>query len=146
MLSSRASLTRGLPAITRTLTTIYATSIFSLLTTIQLTVLARVKYVAAIRQAERDERAQERLQSQLSLSNLLWQSSRGFENLLNGSLFESEPETELLEVPDDVEKKFLTMSWWILHVGWRDIGERVRKGVEEVFEGSVLLRSTGDRA
>ena len=31
--------------------------------------------------------------------------------------------------------KYLTMTWWILHVGWKDVGERVRRGVEEVFNG-----------
>ncbi|KAH8833722.1 Peroxin-3 [Flagelloscypha sp. PMI_526] len=80
--------------ITRTLTTIYATSIFSLLTTIQLTLLARMKYVAAVRQAERDERVQEQLQSHF-------------------------------EISDQVESKFLTMK-------------RVRRGVEDVFEGVSL--------
>ncbi|KAH9000744.1 Peroxin-3-domain-containing protein [Lactarius hatsudake] len=27
--------------------------------------------------------------------------------------------------------------WWILNVGWKDVGERVRRGVEEVFEGLI---------
>jgi len=43
-------------------------------------------------------------------------------------------------VNEEVENKFLTMSWWLLHVGWKNIGERVRRSVEEVFE-SVSLKS-----
>ncbi len=35
----------------------------------------------------------------------------------------------------ETERKYLTLSWWILNVGWKDVGERVRRGVEEVFEG-----------
>jgi peroxin-3 len=38
-------------------------------------------------------------------------------------------------VDAETERKFLTLSWWILNVGWKDVGERVRRGVEEVFEG-----------
>lgn len=41
--------------------------------------------------------------------------------------------------------KYLTMTWWILHVGWKDVQERVRRGVEEVFSGwggfSAYVRS-----
>jgi peroxin-3 len=38
-------------------------------------------------------------------------------------------------VDAETERKYLTLSWWILNVGWKDVGERVRRGVEEVFEG-----------
>jgi peroxin-3 len=38
-------------------------------------------------------------------------------------------------VTPETEMKFLTLSWWVLYVGWKDVGERVRKSVEEVFEG-----------
>ena len=42
-------------------------------------------------------------------------------------------------ISEEVESKYLTMSWWLLHVGWKDVGERVRRGVEEVFNGSVFI-------
>lgn len=50
------------------------------------------------------------------------------------------------EIPDEaideeVEMLYLTLSWWILHVGWKDIGERVRRGVEEVFDEYVPFHS-----
>ena len=37
-------------------------------------------------------------------------------------------------VDEETERKYLTLSWWLLHVGWKDVGERVRRAVEEVFE------------
>lgn len=57
--------------------------------------------------------------------------------LEEGDAREGEP-IELID--QQVESMFLTMSWWILHVGWKDVGERVRRGVEEVFVG-VSLKS-----
>ena len=42
-------------------------------------------------------------------------------------------------VTPEAERKFLTLSWWLLYMGWKDIGERVRRSVEEVFEGWVLF-------
>lgn len=50
-------------------------------------------------------------------------------------------------IPEDVENKYLTLSWWLLHVGWKDVGERVRRGVEEVFEGFVqsILQTNSER-
>jgi hypothetical protein len=37
------------------------------------------------------------------------------------------------DLSSESEMKYLTMSWWLLHVGWKDVGERVRRAVEEVF-------------
>jgi len=39
---------------------------------------------------------------------------------------------------EEAEAKYLTMTWWILHVGWKDVGERVRRAVEEIFGGLSL--------
>ncbi|RDB15472.1 Peroxisomal biogenesis factor 3 [Hypsizygus marmoreus] len=131
---------------TRTLTTLYSTTLLSLLTSIQLTLLARSKYIQSVLELERDERLQQRIEAQFSLSNMLLQSGRGLEDLLSGdmeALLDSGDDDEGLVIPpitEDVEARFLTMSWWILHVGWKDVGERVRRGVEEVFEG-VSLKS-----
>ncbi|GAA5859370.1 hypothetical protein JCM8547_002003 [Rhodosporidiobolus lusitaniae] len=40
----------------------------------------------------------------------------------------------------DVERKYLTFSWWLLHEGWKAVEERVRGAVEEVV-GGMGLRS-----
>ena len=42
-------------------------------------------------------------------------------------------------VTPEAERKFLTLSWWLLYMGWKDIGERVRRSVEEVFEVWVSI-------
>ncbi|EIW79531.1 hypothetical protein CONPUDRAFT_90911 [Coniophora puteana RWD-64-598 SS2] len=41
---------------------------------------------------------------------------------------------------DRIEMEYLSLSWWLVHVGWRDIAQRVRWAVEGVFEG-VSLKS-----
>ena len=132
-----------LEAFTRTLTTLYSITLLCLLTTIQLSILARFKYVNSVLDAEREQKMQERLQSHLSPSfaDLLFNDSKMIQDLLSGNLFDFQDDLEKGEVDsevfitEEVERKFLTLSWWILHVGWKDIGERVRRGVEEVFEG-----------
>ncbi|GAA5916335.1 hypothetical protein JCM6882_001085 [Rhodosporidiobolus microsporus] len=37
------------------------------------------------------------------------------------------------EERQDVERKYLTFSWWLLHEGWRVVEQRVRGAVEEVL-------------
>jgi peroxin-3 len=33
----------------------------------------------------------------------------------------------------DVEGKFLSFSWWLLHKGWKQLAARVEVAVQEVF-------------
>lgn len=136
---SNAQLARGIPAFTRTLTALYSTTLLSLLTVTQLTVLARSKYLRSIQQSAYDERIDELLQSQLSLSNLMFGGQNRLEELMSGDFGGLLGGEDMGVIDDDiseeVESKFLTMSWWILHVGWKDVGERVRRGVEEVLDG-----------
>jgi peroxin-3 len=61
-------------------------------------------------------------------------------SLLFGGPQENQDSSDLLPlepISEETERKYLTLSWWILHVGWKDVGERVRRAVEEVFEGHV---------
>lgn len=110
---------------------IYSIALLSLFTHIQLSVLGRSKYIQSLIQQEHDERIREQLEYSTSVYSLFWGDS---------SLEDSE--TDMLEesesVSEETERKYLTLSWWILHVGWKDVGERVRRGVEEVFEGCVV--------
>ena len=39
----------------------------------------------------------------------------------------------------EAERMFLTYSWWVLHEGWKDVAVRVEESVERVFGGWVLL-------
>lgn len=117
-------------AFTRTLTVVYSLTLLTLFTQIQLTILGRYKYIQSVLQQERDERMREKLLDQVSISSLFWDPPDADEDV----------EEDLETVSRETERKFLTLSWWILHVGWKDVGERVKRGVEEVFEG-VSLKS-----
>lgn len=106
-------------AFTRTLTTLYSLTLLSLFTHIQLNLLGRSKYIQSVLDQEREEMLRD-----FSVQSLLW--GQGVEDDL---LQDVDP------IDEEMERKFLTLSWWICHIGWKDVGERVRRGVEEVFEG-----------
>ncbi|KAF7315851.1 hypothetical protein MIND_00101600 [Mycena indigotica] len=130
---------------TRTLTTMYTTTLLSLLTVIQLTLLARNRYVRSVVELEKQQRLQHSFMPDLSMIIGL---VGGMESLM-GAIPGMEEEgdhaagfklpTEDNEEEDEIASaKYLTLTWWILHVGWKDVGERVRRGVEEVFSGVSL--------
>jgi peroxin-3 len=135
---------------------LYSITLLCLFTTLQLTLLARSKYVASILEQERDERVREELAAGLTTTNLLFGSlglgpaaGLRLESLLSGGYADGddldgeralEGETWRLEhIDEDAESKYLTLSWWLLHVGWKDVGERVRRAVDETFEGFVYF-------
>jgi peroxin-3 len=124
--------------VTRTLTVLYSITLLTIFTNIQLSLLGRYKYIQSVIQLERDEDARSRGQYELSLSSLLFSS---LVDLTDSRDIEAGQQTGLEEgiwregVDAETERKYLTLSWWILNVGWKDVGERVRRGVEEVFEG-----------
>jgi peroxin-3 len=91
--------------------------------------LGQAKYVQSILQLERDERMKELLQDGIGMLPFVVNEEEGQEDVLDEAIGE------------EMEMLYLTLSWWILHVGWKDIGERVRRGVEEVFEEYVFLSS-----
>ena len=141
-------------AFTRTLTTLYSITLLCLFTSLQLTLLARSKYVASILVQERDERVREQLEAGLTTSNLIFGSlglgpaaGSRLESLLNGGLDDDLSSERVREedpwrpeaIDADTEAKYLTLSWWLLHVGWKDVGERVRRAVEETFDGLVTF-------
>lgn len=39
---------------------------------------------------------------------------------------------------EEIERMYLTFSWWLLHRGWVGIGQRVQSAVEQVVGPSVL--------
>jgi peroxin-3 len=121
------------------LTILYSTSLLSLLTMVQLTVLARYKYVRSIQKMEYDQRSREAFESKLSLSSLLFSGGLDIESLISkemsGYLDPDEPEDLTFEIPEEESSKYLTLSWWMLHVGWKDVAERVRRAVEETLDG-----------
>lgn len=100
----------------------------------QLNILGRVKYFQSVVQLHREERARERRALQASISALFFGLPDDEIDDVDNAL----EEDGVGLVTPETEMKFLTLSWWVLYVGWKDIGERVRKSVEEVFEGYVL--------
>jgi len=81
-----------------------------------------------------EERLRERVESQISSSMLLIVLIVSMFNVLDREDHPIKAEDEE-GVSDEIEIKYLSLSWWMSHVGWKDVGERVRRGVEEVFEG-----------
>ena len=74
----------------------------------------------------------ERLVHQASVSSLFFGGPHDSERTLDEYLNEDVKDVPCLD--EETERKFLTLSWWLLYVGWKDVGERVRRSVEEVFE------------
>ncbi|KAI6041654.1 Peroxin-3 [Pisolithus marmoratus] len=133
--------------LTRALTTLYTTTLLSLLTAAQLSIIARSRYIASVRASERAERAHERI-PHFSLTGILTREAIAsvvdVEALLPEWLTEDDDLGSEEDINDDIsegtEARYLTLSWWILHVGWKDVAARVRGAVESVFD-SVSLRS-----
>jgi len=96
---------------------------------------------------ERDERLREQLESELSLSKILFDGGQGLASLMSQDFEAISGKEGVVDeaISEDVESKYLTLSWWLLHVGWKDVGERVKRGVEEVFDryGCALLLTNG---
>ncbi|EJU01369.1 hypothetical protein DACRYDRAFT_116545 [Dacryopinax primogenitus] len=114
---------------TRLLTIIYTTSLLTLLSRVQLNVLGRQKYVDHIIQLEAESRATGRD----PIMELLYAWMYGDESQLWPEQWEKEGVDREWMTPE-LERRYLTFSWWLLHVGWKEVGERVRKAVEAVFE------------
>ncbi|KAG1722114.1 Peroxin-3-domain-containing protein [Suillus paluster] len=126
--------------LTRTLTTLYTTTLLSLLTSIQLALLARERYVTSVLSTERAERIRE---AAPTLSGLIFREAVSrvvdVEAIWPAWCAGQEGWDEEVEgISEETEMRFLTLSWWILHVGWKDVAARVRGSVEAVFEGVSL--------
>ncbi|CAE6475298.1 unnamed protein product, partial [Rhizoctonia solani] len=146
---------------TRALTSLYALALLALLTNTQLSLLARYRYLAAIREARRAESKQRRAASgglffgspvsedddvlsihpdsemgdemDLNEEGGYWdEEGRWWDASGRGGLFGRDGVGSL------TERKFLTLGWWFLNRGWKHIGERVREAVSEVFNGLSL--------
>ncbi|KAH8102100.1 Peroxin-3 [Cristinia sonorae] len=136
VLKTKAELWREVKILTftRTLTTLYSMTLLSLFTHIQLSILGRHKYVQSVLQQAREEQMNALVQDSFDLTRLIG-GGPSMESCYN------EDELQSVDaISEETERKFLTLTWWILNVGWKDVGERVRRGVEEVFE-SVSLKS-----
>lgn len=128
----------SLTAVTRTLTVMYSTALLSLFTHIQLSLLGRYKYVHSVVELSQDEDAQD---FEASIASLFFTppADQDMEALWDEKHEWEEDSIWRDGVDEETERKYLTLSWWILNIGWKDVAERVRRGVEEVFEGFVFV-------
>ncbi|KAJ3798196.1 Peroxin-3 [Lentinula aff. detonsa] len=124
---------------TRTLTTIYSISLLTLLTLTQLTILARIKYIHAIRHMSLEEDQAAALESELGMSNMLLVALKARFDI------PQQPEDEDISISsssklafETLSADYLTLSYYLLHIGWKDLSTRIRSAVEEVLEGVSL--------
>jgi peroxin-3 len=110
----------------------------TLFTHLQLSLLNRIKYVQSVHQLDFEERERESY-GLSSPSKLLPTPVRQW--LTDDSIVGGYDTGSMPLLGPESEMKFLTMSWWLLHVGWKDVGERVRRAVEEVFDEYVTLHT-----
>ncbi|KAK0645946.1 Peroxin-3 [Cercophora newfieldiana] len=107
-------------SITRAYTLIYTLGLLAMLTRIQLNLLGRRSYLSSVVSL-----ATGGTQATISLEN---NDDDGTSTQAYGSDF-------------DVNRKYLTFSWWLLNRGWVDVMQRVEAAVRQVF-GHLSPRDT----
>ena len=141
---------RGL-AFTRVLVVLYATTLLSLQIHVQLNLIGRHKYVESVHEMEEQERAREKEQEMQEgmfdsmglVGSLMASVAPALSSSLGMGFSSIHSEDEELSrafdqnrfVDEDIEQKYLTLSWWLLHIGWRDLASSVRTVVEDVLQG-----------
>lgn len=102
----------------------YSIVLLSLFTHIQLSILGRSKYIQSVLEQEEEEQIMDAMSLDVSALLLgMW-----------GSQNDEDTVQTVEPIDEETEQKYLTLSWWICNIGWKDVGERVRRGVEEVFD------------
>lgn len=109
---SKGRLTRARTAITRAFTFVYTLALLTMLTRIQLNLLGRRSYLS-------------------SVVSLATGANTGAISLENKD--DDNNATEAYGDDFEVNRKYLTFSWWLLNRGWMDVMQRVEAAVREVF-------------
>jgi peroxin-3 len=78
---------------------------------------------------------QERIEEEFSLGTLFWGGYA--ESFFGPSQDEKDELLKKAELSDETEKKYLLLSWWLMHVSWQQVAEKVRVAVEERVAGFV---------
>lgn len=116
------------------MTILYSLTLLSLLTHIQLNLIGTRKYVQSVRALAKQQ--QEEQSSPSSVGSLFWGTEPAFAPKNED---EDDDDDDLMGGDElDLERKYLTMSWWLLNIGWKDVAERVRSAVEAVFQRLVI--------
>jgi peroxin-3 len=103
---------------------LYSIVLLSLFTHIQLSILGRSKYIQSVLDQEQEERMRDTMRLDISALLLGMWGNEGDDDTVQS----------VDSIDEETEQKYLTLSWWICNIGWKDVGERVRRGVEEVFD------------
>jgi hypothetical protein len=98
--------------ITRSYILIYTLSLLILFTRIQLNLLGRRNYLSSV------------MSMATAPANASTISLEDHDDDDPGNLFGNDFETN---------RRYLTFSWWLLHRGWKELMEKVKSAVEEVF-------------
>lgn len=131
---------------TRSLTAIYAISLLSVLTHVQLNLLGRYAYLrdlAGVKQAAAEaEQAETARRLASDPFEDAWASASGTQASGSSSQAKGTEKSagDTSSISAETEERYLTFSWYLLHQGWKDLGERVREKVEEVMS-SVPLKT-----
>lgn len=109
--------TESSTALVRTFTLLYTLALLTLLTRIQLNLLGRRNYVSSVYSLAPPQTG---LQSSSTIS---LEDREGNPSLLNNAAAGD----------FDINRRYLTFTWWLLHRGWRTVMERVEQVVRDVF-------------
>ncbi|KAJ4304091.1 peroxin [Collariella sp. IMI 366227] len=109
-------------SITRTYTLLYTLGLLTMLTRIQLNLLGRRSYLSSV----------------VSLATGASNTSSGTISLENN---DDDSAEQAYSTDFDVNRKYLTFSWWLLNRGWVDVMQRVEGSVRQVF-GHLSPRDT----
>jgi peroxin-3 len=88
---------------TRTLASVYLVNLVTILTCVQLSLVGRYVYLDSVLTS----------------------------NLKESTLEDDQVAAEKI-IADETERKYLTLSWYLLNIGWKDCVKRVQEGVEKV--------------
>jgi len=157
LLKRRLILPSGRAAFTRLITSLYVLILLSLQTHVQLALLGRASYVDSLVSSLPPRTPSPRTAAPLPLpDSTAALSDKPFacdsdDHDLERALYEAkrlpptadERREEKERERKDLERKYLTFSWWLLHEGWKVVRERVEQAVEAVVGPCVarpLLR------
>lgn len=127
-------------AIARTITSLYGVVLLSLQTSVQLNLLGRYAYLTSVSSLSSTDSANHRIRierhdGQVDIDDDRSDDQHDEERMAAGN------DALMKGIDVNTERLFLTLSWWFLHRGWRQLADIVQEAVKDVF-GDVALKST----
>ena len=72
---------------------------------------------------------EEQEESEGTIGSLIWETVSGV--FFNNTPLDLKTPEDGPQISEVNERKFLLLSWWIIHRGWRQIGHMIQQIVEE---------------